>query len=261
MKVVGIHQPQYLPYLGFFHKIFHSDVFVILDSVQFQKHGLQNRNRIKTGQGWQWLTVPVLHRFGQRIHEVSINPKVRWGRKHWHALTTNYSRAPYLCTYGPELKDLLERDWTSLCQLNVALIRWVMRVLDVKTPLIYSSELDVDGTRAELLINICKAVGADSYLSGPGGRRYMDLAAFEAAGLTVLWQDFTPPVYDQMFPAVGFVPNLSIVDTLFCCGPATRQFLQSGPTGRGFVVGAYSDVEPESAVSATAGVGEEDLEI
>lgn len=244
MNVVGIHQPQYLPYLGFFHKIFHSDIFVILDSVQFQKNGHQNRNRIKTSQGWQWLTVPVLHRFGQRIHEVSVNPKVRWGRKHWHALTTNYSRAPYLRVYGPGLKEILEGDWTSLCQLDVALIRWAMQALEVKTPLVHSSELGVDGTRTELLINICRAVGADGYLSGPGGRRYMDLAAFEAAGITVLWQDFTLPVYDQMFPAVGFVPNLSIVDTLFCCGPATSKFLRRG--------GARQDLPVETNLDAEA---------
>ena len=226
MKIVAIHQPQYLPYLGFFHKLLHCDVFVTLDNVQFQKNGLQNRNKLKTSQGWQWLTVPVLHRSGQLINEVRINPKVPWQRKHWNALVSNYSPAPYFDVYGPGLKRLIDREWSSLCELNMVLIRWAMNALGIETPILYSSALGVEGNRTELLVNICKAVGAQCYLSGPGGRRYMELTAFEAAGITVIWQEFTSPAYDQVFPDVGFVPDLSVVDALFNCGPETIEFLR-----------------------------------
>ncbi|MEO0049645.1 MAG: WbqC family protein, partial [candidate division WOR-3 bacterium] len=103
---------------------------------------------------------------------------------------------------------------------------WVMSVLDLKVPIIYSSSLKVEGTSTERLVNICRAVGADKYLSGPGGRNYMDLSLFEQEGIKVVWQEFTHPVYEQVFPQVGFLPNLSIVDVLFCCGPETRKFLE-----------------------------------
>lgn len=228
MTVVAIHQPQYLPYLGFFHKLLHCDVFVALDNIQFQKNGLQNRNKIKNSQGWQWLTVPVLHRFGQRINEVRINLRAPWQRKHWQAVVSNYSRAPYFDMYGPGLKDLLDREWHNLCDLNMALTRWAVDALGIKTPILYSSTLEVEGNQTQLLINICNAVEADCYLSGPGGKRYMDLVAFEAAGMTVIWQEFAAPVYDQVFPDVGFVSNLSVVDALFNCGPETIEFLQQG---------------------------------
>ncbi len=228
MRIAAIHQPQYLPYLGFFHKLLHCDIFVALDNVQFQKNGLQNRNKIKTSQGWQWLTVPVINRFGQLINEVRISPEVFWQRKHWSALVSNYSRAPYFDMYGPGVKDLVDREWSHLCDLNMALTRWTAEVLGIKTAILYSSALKVDGKQTEFLINICNAVEADCYLSGPGGANYMDLMAFEAAGITVSWQNFTAPVYEQLFPEFGFIPNLSIVDTLFNYGQRTIEFMQQG---------------------------------
>lgn len=229
MNIAAIHQPQYLPYLGFFHKLLHCDVFVALDNVQFQKNGLQNRNKIKNAQGWQWLTVPVSHDFGQLINQVRPSPQIPWQRKHWNALCFNYSRAACFDTYGPVLEDLLSQDWNSLCALNMALTRWVAKALGIETPIVYSSALAVEGDKTDLLVRICQALKADAYLSGPGGKRYMDLAAFEVAGIDVLWQQFTPPVYEQLFPDVGFIPNLSVVDALLNCGPETREFLQAGP--------------------------------
>lgn len=250
MKVVAIHQPQYLPYLGFFHKLRHCDAFVILDNVQFQKNGLQNRNKIKTSQGWQWLTVPVLHRAGQLIYEVRINPTAHWQKKHWNALVSNYSQALYFDVYNSGLRDLVDNDWKNLCELNIALMRWAMDVLDIKTPILRSSVLGANGQQTELLINICKTVEADYYLSGPGGRLYMDLAAFEAADLTVVWQEFTPPVYSQVFLDAGFLPNLSIIDALFCCGPETIRFLEQG--GRSQKITAQAHLYDETDVSNLA---------
>lgn len=229
MKIAAIHQPQYLPYLGFFHKLLHCDIFIALDNVQFQKNGLQNRNKIKSSQGWQWLTVPVIHRFGQLIKEVCISPQVPWQRKHWGALVASYSRAPYFDLYGPGLKDLLDREWSHLCDLDMAVTRWTAEVLGIKTSILCSSALKAEGTKTEFLISICNAVRADCYLSGPGGKRYMDLVAFEAANITVIWQDFTAPTYEQLFPEFGFAPNLSVVDALFNHGPKTIESLRQGP--------------------------------
>lgn len=229
MTTAVIHQPQYLPYLGFFHKLFQSDVFVVMDSVEFLRRGLQHRNKVKTPQGEQWLTVPVLHRQKQLIHEVMINPDFPWSRKHWQTLVTNYSPAPYFDEYAPSLQQILTREWQTLCELNMVLLQWVMDVLGIQKPVVYASMLGAEGCKSDLLINLCNAVKADTYLSGPGGRDYMDLSAFEAAGITVQWQTFNPPSYMQVFPETGFVPNLSIVDVLFCCGSQkTRSFLQEG---------------------------------
>jgi hypothetical protein len=216
---VAIHQPQYLPYLGFFHKLVHSDVFVLLDRVQFQKNGLQNRNKIKTRQGWQWLTVPVLHEFGQSISQVRLNSRVPWTRKHYNALVTNYSRAPYFEQYASSLSDILAYSHDGLCSLDCMLLFWMTELLQAETRVVLASELPVNGGGSELLVSICRSLGAKRYLSGPGGARYMDLSLFEQAGIRVDFQHFEPEVYPQQFPDAGFVPNLSVVDALFNCGP------------------------------------------
>jgi hypothetical protein len=186
---------------------------------------LQNRNKIKTSQGWQWLTVPVLHDFGQLIMEVVVNPNIPWQRKHWNAIVSNYGRAPFFNEFGPSLKLLLEQEWHRLSELDMALAKWAMEALSIETPIVHASELSVEGNQTELLIAICRIVGADRYLSGPGGRRYMDLDAFDAAGITIEWQAFTSPVYPQLFPQVDFVPDLSAVDAIFNCGTEARSFL------------------------------------
>lgn len=225
MTTLSIHQPQYLPYLGFFHKIAHSDIFVALDDTQFQKNGVQNRNKIKTAQGWQWLTVPIQHRFGQRICEVQLDGRTPWPRKHAHTLRANYARAPYYDQYAPTLNDLLDAKYDNLSQLNMALTHWVLSILEVRTPILCASGLNVAGEQTTRLINICQAMGADCYLSGPGGRQYMELELFAAAGIQVQWQQFEPPVYPQCFPQTGFIPNLSVIDVLFNCGPESARFL------------------------------------
>ena len=228
MTIAVIHQPQYLPYLGFFHKLQQGDIYIVMDNIQFQRRGIQHRNKIKTPQGAQWLTVPVLHhsREQERINQMCINSDFPWFRKHWNALVTNYSRAPYFNQYAPELSAILAKEWTHLWELDMALIQWVMDVLQIHKPIVYLSTLAVEGSKSELLINACKAVGANTYLSGSGGKRYMDLAAFTTAGIDILWQEFTYPCYEQVFPELDFVPNLSILDTIFCCGPYTRNFLE-----------------------------------
>ena len=220
MKVVAIHQPQYLPYLGFFHKLAHCDVFVALDHVQFQKNGLQNRNRIKTGskEGVQWITVPVRHKFGQAINETQMDSSLPWQKKHWNALLANYSRARCFQAYADQLERLLHAEYRSLSHLDMDLTAWCMEALEIRTPVVYSSQLGLDGRATSLLVNICRAVGADAYLSGPGGAHYMEMALFEEAGLQVLWQNFDCPAYEQQFPEAGFVPNLSVIDALLNCG-------------------------------------------
>lgn len=229
MTIVAIHQPQYLPYLGFFHKLAHCDIFIAMDNVQFQRRGVQHRNKIKTRQGEQWLTVPVCHsrRDEERINEMQINPEQPWAQKQWGSIVTNYSKAAYFDQYASELQAILTSEWFHLYDLDVAMIRWVMEKLQIKVPIVYLSTLDVEGSKSELLINACKAVGANTYLSGSGGKRYMELEKFDASDIKIQWQEFNFPTYEQLFPELGFIPNLSILDTLFCCGSkTTRVFVE-----------------------------------
>jgi hypothetical protein len=225
MKIAAIHQPQYVPYLGFFHKLAHADVLVVLDTVQFQKNGLQNRNKIKSAKGWQWLTVPVSHGHDSKILDVQIGDHGKFARKHWSTLQSNYGRAPHFAWAAERLRPVLEATWTHLSPLNIQLARVACELLEIKAPHVLASDLPSEGESSALLISLCKAVGADAYLSGPGGRGYMDLDLFERAGIQVLWQEFVPPTYPQVFPEAGFVPNLSILDILFNCGEAARGFL------------------------------------
>lgn len=227
MTIAVVHQPQYFPYLGFFHKLAHSDIYVVMDSVEFLRRGLQHRNTIKTIQGVQWLTIPVFQHEKQWINEVKIDIELPWARKHWGSLKTNYTPAPYFDRYAADLQGILFQEWQSLCELNLALLKWIMQILGIQIPIVRLSDLEVVGQKSDLLINVCKAVGADTYLSGSGGRHYMDLALFEAAGVDVLWQAFVYPTYEQLFPEIGFIPNLSILDVLFCCGPETHRFLET----------------------------------
>ena len=235
MKTIAIHQPQYLPYLGFFHKLHHADLFVAMDTVQFQRRGVQHRNRIKTPRGAQWLTVPVLRapvpresdgRSEQATRDVMIDTSDDWRRRQANAIRLNYARSAFFEPYWDGLHDLLDRPWTRLFELDMATIEWAMSALGIGTPITYLSELDVGGTGSELLLEVCRAVGADRYLSGPGGKQYMDLSRFDAAGVEIVWQDFESPRYPQQFPDAGFVPDLSVIDALFCCGPDVKSFVE-----------------------------------
>jgi len=218
--VVAIHQPNFLPWLGYFYKIARSDVFVLLDNAQYTKNSFINRNKIKTPEGGAWLTVPVITegRFGQVIKDVHINNRVDWRRKHMGALKANYGRATFFSPLFGELEGIYyEREWQNLCELNIQLTKWVVSKLGLKPNLILASELGVEGKGTELLINILKKVGGSMYLSGFGGSKYQDEEAFEQHGIKLVYSDFRHPVYPQLWG--DFVPNLSIVDLMFNCGP------------------------------------------
>lgn len=212
--IVTIHQPEYLPYIGFFDRISRADIFVILDNVQYQKNAFINRNKIKTFDGWQWLTVPVKQREAlKNINEIEISNEIDWRVKHWKALLYNYNKAPYFKKYSDFFEKLYKQNWTSLANLDIYLIENIMDMLGLKKEIKKSSLLKANGKADDLLINICKELGADTYFSGPGGRGYMDLEKFKEQNINVVFQEFTHPVYAQQFGE--FIPNLSIIDLLF----------------------------------------------
>lgn len=223
--LVSIHQPQYLPWLGFLHKMDQADAFVFLDTVQFKKNEWQNRNRIKSATGPQWLTVPVLHSFGQAIAEVAINETVKWQKKHRQTLITNYAKAPFFEEIGELLAPLWEEKWAGLSELNIFAAERIAGYLGIETKLYTASKMgEFPDHPDERLIAMVKSLGADSYMAGAGGREYMDLDRYEGGGIKVAFQEFTHPTYPQLFG--DFVPNLSVVDLLFNRGPESLDIIR-----------------------------------
>jgi hypothetical protein len=228
--IVAVHQPQYLPWLGYFDKMRRADVFCYLNDVQYKKNEWQNRNRIKTAQNLQWITVPVRYHFPEKILEVHINNGVDWARKHLQALITNYSRAPYYSEYMPIFEEVYSGEWEFISELNVHLIERLKSVLDLdEKSTVLSSDLELREEPTDRLIDICKALGADTYLAGQGGADYMDLTRFEKNGLKLIVQEFQHPVYPQLFG--GFHSHLSIVDLLFNCGPESMNIIREANGG------------------------------
>ncbi len=222
--LIAIHQPQYLPWLGYLDKIDKADVFVILDNVQFKKNEWQNRNRIKTSQGCQWITVPVLYRFPEKISEVRVNNRENWGRKHLQALITNYSKSPYFENYNNFFEDIFNRNWDRLVDINIEIIKFLITALDLKTRLVIASDLKLREEPTERLIDICKTLGSNKYLAGQDGNKYMNLELFKKEGMEVIFQDFKHPVYNQLFGE--FEPYMSAIDLLFNCGDDSLAILR-----------------------------------
>ena len=229
--ICAVHQPQTFPWLGYFAKIIQSDHFVILDNVQFKKNEWQNRNKIRTQNGWQWLTVPVLHHFGQLINEVKLNNTSNWRHKHLQALLTSYRKAPYFKQYFPELEELYHKNWQLLIDFNLTGIRWLLKVLNINTPITLASEMKeipqiINLGAEERLIRITKALKADTYLSGAGGQEYLDQGLFPANQVKLIFQQFEHPVYHQL--QSEFISHLSVLDLLFNEGPRSVQIIQGG---------------------------------
>ena len=211
--ICAIHQPQYLPWLGYFDKIDKVDVFVFLDNVQYKKNEWQNRNKIRTQTGWQYLTVPVKYKFGQLINKVEIDNTKKWRHKHWQALLINYSKAEFFHLYKDFFKKIYEKEWSKLVDINISLIIKITEFLGMETKFIKASELKTMGEKTDRLISICKEVGANVYLSGIGAKEYIEEEKLKKERIELVFQNFKHPVYKQVFN--GFVPNLSIVDLLF----------------------------------------------
>ena len=223
--IVSIHQPQYFPWLPYFLKVEESEVFILLDSVAFQKNGLQNRNQIKTAQGAQWLTVPVLQSRGQKICEVQINDKVDWKKKHWLTIQQSYRKAKAFNYYAKDIEDVFSQDWSSLNDLNIHLFTLMMGWLGIESQIKRSSEMKSGGKGSELVLNLCLEAGAKRYLSGTGGHAYLEEAAFLEAGVEIVYcEPELPMSYPQLHPQAGFLNSLSALDIVLNCGHEWRKY-------------------------------------
>jgi hypothetical protein len=223
---ISIHQPQYLPWLPYLMKIEESDVFIFLDTVDFQKNGLQNRNQIKTAQGPHWLTVPVRQQLGQKIYDVKIDNNTDWRRKHWQTIQQCYTKAPAFKAYEKVFATFYEREWEELNGLNIELTTLMLSWMNIKTQIMRSSQMKSIGAASDLVLNLCLEAGATRYLTGLGGKNYLDPESFEKAGVEIVYRPSVLPVaYPQLFPRAGFIKHLSALDIVLNCGEAWRSYL------------------------------------
>lgn len=225
--VVAIHQPNFIPWLGYFYKMAHARQFVFLDTVQYAKASFINRNRIKLKSGPSWLTVPVCTkgRFGQAISDVEIDWDQGWQQKHLHSLTITYHRAPFFDEVFPLLKSQYVSNETvqKLADFSISMIQTICRYLGLSPTLGRASELGVQGKSTDLLVNICTKLGASTYLAGSGAVKYQEDEKFTKAGILVQYSSFRSIKYNQLWGE--FVENLSIVDALMNYGQSTRELL------------------------------------
>src|SRR5581483_5667629 len=199
--LVTIHQPEHLPWLGFLDKARRADLLVLLDTVQYRKNYFQNRNRVLTANGPAWVTVPVLTKGNsdQAMRDVQINAdgSPRWREKYWGTTEQAYRSAPFWADYSDALRRTIWTDTTSLTELNERIIQLLFGFFRIEVRTVRASVLNVTGARSELLLSICQRAGADRYLSGVSGHDYLDVAKFEAAGVSVEFHEFHPPLYRQ----------------------------------------------------------------
>lgn len=229
--IVALHQPHFLPWLGYLDRMRQADLFIVLDHVQFERRNYQNRTRIKLDGNAHWLTVPVEQHSQQesildkRVDNPASQETRWWGANLCRTLRHAYRNAEFFDDYAAPLCRILEARWQCLVDLDQATLEFLREAFDIRTPLVRSSDLKVPGTKSELILNLCRATGADTYLAGLGGsRRYLDRDAFAAAGVEIAWQEFEHPRYRQDGEG-DFLPGLSAVDLLFNEGPLSRALL------------------------------------
>jgi hypothetical protein len=224
MKVT-IHQPNYIPYIGYFAKAASADVFVSYDIAQYTKNGFINRNKIKTPHGWTWLTIPVKKPLTRPIYEIEIDNSKKWTKKHWLAIKSSYGRCKYFSEYEQIFNEAFEQEWTKLADINEYLLKSIFKIICPKVEFKKASELDISNNLdpTEMLIDITKKAHGEIYLSGIGGRKYLDEFKFTDPKLELI--KFEHPIYKQKFNE--FIPDLSIIDLLFNCGEESIKIMSA----------------------------------
>jgi len=223
--IVAVHQPDFLPYLGFFRKMFQADTFVVYDTAQYSKNGYHNRNRIKSPNGSQWITVPIRRSGLRAMKDVDVDNSRKWPVARLKTIEANYRNAPYFETYFDGLSEALTHHYDRLVELNMVLLRLVSGWLGIEKTIVRSSQLPEPSTTdpTEKLLHFTRACGGSVYLAGPGGRDYLKEDKFDAIRLE--YSRFIPKPYPQLFGA--FIPDLSVIDAVFNCGESAKQLVES----------------------------------
>jgi len=212
--IVAIHQPEYLPWLGFFKKMMNVELFVFLDDVQFRKKGWQNRNRIRINDGTTLLSIPVHTHSYPKINEVTIDNEKNWSIRHKKSILYNYARAPYFDEIKDFIESIFEKKFQYLVDLNTEIIKFIMNELEIKSKIVFSSELEISKKGSDRVLDICKAVGADHYITGTfWAESNLRVEEFKKSNIDIEFQKFQHPIYKQIHGE--FIPEMSIIDLLF----------------------------------------------
>ncbi len=225
-KIVTIHQPNYHPWLGFFSKIKHSDIFVLLDNVKYSKNGFINRNKIRTRDGWCYLTIPIGKKFyNSKIMDVELPERTFWQEEHWQSIETNYKKAEYFLSYSDFFRNIYSKKFEYLWQINQEIILYLIKCFGIEVEIYNSSKINMCSnlSKTDLLINIIKEVRGDIYLSGPSGMDYLNTDRFEENNIELRFFRYENRVYRQRYP--GFEPNMAAIDLLFNLGEKSREHI------------------------------------
>lgn len=216
--ILTAHQPAYLPWLGFFHKIAISDTFILLDEVQFEKNSFINRNKIKTPNGSLWLTIPI-HKtdyMNKSILKLEIDNSIDWSKKHWNNLLANYKKAPFFHEHSDFFLSIYEKKWIYLTDIITPILDYLLKELKIQTKIIKQSELKTTEKKQQLIIELCKKTNSDKFVFGTLGRNYAVEDTFNDKGIQIYFQQYKHPIYTQRFGQ--FMPYMSILDLLFNVG-------------------------------------------
>lgn len=226
---IAIHQPNYIPWLGYFYKIYQSDILVFLDDVQYSNQGMHNYHYIKTSQGPFRLKIPVKTHFGCRINEVTTRDELKWKAKHLKTLEANYRKAPYFQEVFADFEKWINKEEANLVEKNIDIIRSIAEKLGINSHFVISSELDLQSQKEDKIIDICATLEGKVYYSGTGARAYQDENHFLKNGIELRYSVFKPFEYPQLWN--GFQTNVTIIDYLMNCGYDWHRVLQSQKVG------------------------------
>ena len=219
-KIVVIHQPDFMPWLGFFDRWKRSEIYIILDDVQFLRRGWHHRDKIKTKNGAKWLTVPVIKKgkYHQLIRDVKIDNQISWRSKHLNTIEANYKKAPYFEYYITKLRNVYDKKHTFLIDLNMSLLHLFAQEFGIITTNVFASDKYIKSTSTQRLVDLVKSVDGTAYFTGIGSKKYIDNSLFIKENIEIIWQEFNHLVYPQLHG--DFIPNLSCLDFVMNCSPA-----------------------------------------
>jgi hypothetical protein len=230
-RIVAMHQPNYLPWIGFFAKISLADCVLFMDTFQFSRSSVTHRNRVRVNTGSIFLTIPIAKQFSLvKIKDVKLPDDQRWREIHWQTILRNYKKTPYFKSYSPFFEDLYHRDFIYLSELNLEMLGFLLKCFEINAEILLASRLNLDPDlkATDAIIAAMKTIGGETYLSGPSGKGYLESEKFPDNGLGLAFSKFSHPVYPQRYS--GFEPNMAAVDLLFNVGPRAAQMIKACAT-------------------------------
>ncbi|CAH6889664.1 conserved hypothetical protein [Vibrio chagasii] len=227
--IVTIHQPESYPWYGFFNKMYNCDKYIILDSVDFRKNYFQNRNKILTNNGESYLTIPIRKGDSKKIKDIEIVSNSAWNKKHWQTILQSYKKSPYFHEIESELFKVISNGAEKLVEYNLNIISLFKDKLGFKCDLLLSSDLNIEAKSSDLILEICKATDATTYISGKDGANYLNEKDFNEESISVKFQNFKIEEYSQFNSNGNFVPYMSVIDLISNIGiEKTREYIIKG---------------------------------